>query len=150
MNTIVGPDLGGAFFPTSDWWILMFWVVPPLILLALSIVVRLSARVRSAAAAQQASGLVTLPLIVITAGQTSGALFGAGVATGWIVGAIAWLGALLGISRGAHAVTRERLLGVAPMKMRGKRPPGTPPPPPETLAAPHIEPPPPPPGLPER
>jgi ABC-type Na+ efflux pump permease subunit len=151
VNLIVGPDIGGGiFFPTSDWWILMFWVVPPFILLALSLVVRLSARVRSAAAAQQASALVTLPLILIAAGQTLGALFGAGAETGWLVGVVAWLAALLGISRGARSVTRERLLGIAPVKAKHGRPAGSPPPPPQKLAAPHIEAPPPPPVMPGR
>ncbi len=55
VNTIVGPDVGGWFFPTSQWWILMLWVVPPFLALTLSLVLRLSAKVKSTAAAQQAS-----------------------------------------------------------------------------------------------
>ena len=43
----------------------------------LSLVLRLSAKVKSTAAAQQASGLVSLPLIGLAYGQSSGALFGA-------------------------------------------------------------------------
>lgn len=113
VNIIVGPSVGGWFFPTADWWLLMFWVVPPFIALALSFVVRVSSRVKSAAAAQQASGLITLPLILVAAGQSSGALFGQHF-TGWIVGIVAWLGAGLGLARGRHAVNRERLLGVDP------------------------------------
>ena len=113
VNIIVGPDVGGWFFPTADWWLLMFWVVPPFIALALSFVVRVSSKVKSAAAAQQASGLITLPLILVAAGQSSGALFGAAGA-GWALGVIAWLGAILGLIRGEHAVNRERLLGVDP------------------------------------
>jgi ABC-type Na+ efflux pump permease subunit len=113
VNIIVGPDVGGWFFPTADWWLLMFWVVPPFIALALSFVVRVSSRVKSAAAAQQASGLVTLPLILVAAGQSTGALFGKH-GTGWIIGIIAWLGAGLGLVRGRTAVNRERLLGIDP------------------------------------
>lgn len=113
VNIIVGPDVGGWFFPTADWWLLMFWVVPPFIALALSFVVRVSSRVKSAAAAQQASGLITLPLILLAAGQSSGALFGAHSA-GWALGAAAWIGAGIGLARGRHAVNRERLLGVDP------------------------------------
>lgn len=113
VNIIVGPDVGGWFFPTADWWLLMFWVVPPFIALALSFVVRVSSKVKSAAAAQQASGLITLPLILVAAAQSSGALFGA-AAAGWFLGLAAWLGALLGLIRGRHAVNRERLLGVDP------------------------------------
>ncbi|MEI2652362.1 MAG: ABC transporter permease [Microthrixaceae bacterium] len=79
VNVIVGPEVGGWFFPTAQWWVLMFWVLPPFLAITLSLVLRLSARVKSTAAAQQASGLVTLPLIMIAYGQTTGALFGAQV-----------------------------------------------------------------------
>jgi ABC-2 type transport system permease protein len=111
VNVTVGPQVGGWFFPTSDWWILMFWVVPPFLAITLSVVLRLSARVRSGAAAQQASGLVTLPLIIIAYAQSSGVLLGAG-RTAIALGAVAWLFAVWGLWRGAGAVTRARLLGV--------------------------------------
>ena len=111
VNLIVGPKVGGWFFPTRAWWVLMLWVVPPFLAITLSVVLRLSARVKSAAAAQQASGLVTLPLIMLSYGQSTGALLGAG-RSGLVVGAIAWIGAGLGLMRGARAVTRARLLGI--------------------------------------
>ena len=111
VNLIVGPHVGGWFFPTRNWWILMFWVVPPFLAITLSVVLRLSARVKSAAAAQQASGLVTLPLVVVSFGVASGDLFGAGDSAFW-VGLLAWLLAAYGLLRGARAVTRARLLGV--------------------------------------
>ena len=47
VNLIVGPEVGGWFFPTREWWVLMLWVVPPFLALTLSIVLRLSARVKS-------------------------------------------------------------------------------------------------------
>jgi ABC-type Na+ efflux pump permease subunit len=112
VNGLVGPQVGGWFFPTRDWWVLMFWIVPPFIGLALSLIVRISARVKSATAAQQASGLVTLPLILVAYGQTSGSVLFGQASAGFIIGALAWLGAALGLVRGARAVTRERLLGV--------------------------------------
>lgn len=111
VNLLVGPKVGGWFFPTLEWWILMLWVVPPFIALALAAVLRISARVRSATAAQQASGLVTLPLILLSYAQSSGSLFGE-ARLGVLVGTVAWLGAALGLMRGARSVTRERLLGV--------------------------------------
>ncbi len=110
VNVVVGPRVGGWFFPTGDWWLLMFWVVPPFLALTLSVVLRLSGRVRSAAAAQQASGLVTLPLIMVSYAQLSGALFGTGSAVAF--GSMAWLGAAWGLVRGQRAVRRSRLLGV--------------------------------------
>jgi len=111
VNLIVGPNVGGWFFPTQAWWVLMLWVVPPFLAITLSVVLRLSARVKSAAAAQQASGLVTLPLIMLSYGQSTGALLGAS-RSGLVVGAVAWTVAILGLMRGARAVTRARLLGI--------------------------------------
>jgi ABC-type Na+ efflux pump permease subunit len=111
VNLIVGPHVGGWFFPTSAWWVLMLWVVPPFLAITLSVVLRLSARVKSAAAAQQASGLVTLPLIMLSYAQSTGGLLGAGHAGLW-VGLFAWMAAILGLKRGARAVTRPRLLGI--------------------------------------
>lgn len=112
VNLIVGPEVGGWFFPTTQWWILMAWVVPPFLALTLSLVLRLSARVKSTAAAQQASGLVSLPLIMVAYSQSTGALFG-GARVTWIIGGLAWLLALVGLRRGMRAVSRARLLGVA-------------------------------------
>jgi len=111
VNLFVGPEVGGWFFPTGSWWTLMLWVVPPFLALTLSIVLRLSARVKSTAAAQQAAGLVTLPMIAIAYSQSTGALFGAS-SSGLVIGVIAWVLAVFGLSRGMRAVSRSRLLGV--------------------------------------
>ncbi|MCP5025146.1 MAG: ABC transporter permease subunit [Actinomycetia bacterium] len=111
VNLIVGPELGGWFFPTPQWWVLMLWVVPPFLAFTLSLVLRLSAKVRSTAAAQQAAGLVSLPLIMIAYGQSTGALFGSGTVILWI-GTVAWIAALTGLARGMRSVRRGSLLGV--------------------------------------
>src|SRR5262249_19161906 len=111
VNLIVGPKVGGWFFPTANWWILMLWVLPPFIMLALAVILAISARVSSAAAAQQASALATLPLIIIAYGVSSNTLFrGHLVAVG--IGSLAWCGAVLALWRGSRAVSRERLLGM--------------------------------------
>jgi ABC-type Na+ efflux pump permease subunit len=112
VNTIVGPEVGGWFFPTRQWWVLMLWVVPPFLALTLSLVLRLSAKVKSTAAAQQASALVSLPLIMVAYSQATGSLYG-GDALAWYVGAVAWVLALVGLWRGVKVITRARLLGVA-------------------------------------
>ncbi|MCZ7525457.1 MAG: ABC transporter permease [Acidimicrobiia bacterium] len=111
VNVIVGPGLGGWFFPTSNWWVLMGWVVPPFIALALALILAVSAKVSSAAAAQQASALVSLPLILVAYGVASGTLFQAQAAA-VAIGGVAWLGAAIALWRGARVVTRERLLGL--------------------------------------
>jgi ABC-type Na+ efflux pump permease subunit len=112
VNTIVGPEVGGWFFPTSQWWVLMLWVVPPFLALTLSLVLRLSAKVKSTAAAQQASALVSLPLIMVAYSQATGSLYG-GNSLAWYIGAIAWVLAVIALWRGIRVVTRGRLLGVA-------------------------------------
>jgi len=111
VNVIVGPDVGGWFFPTGAWWVLMFWVVPPFLALALSVILRVSGRVKSASAAQQASGLVTLPLIILTYAQSSGTTVGV-AGSAWVIGAVAWVLAGIGLWRGARAVSRPRLMGI--------------------------------------
>ncbi len=112
VNLVVGPKVGGWFFPTAEWWVMMLWIIPPFLLLTLSLVLRLSARVRSTAAAQQASGLITLPLIGIAYSQATGALMGTGMTAGLLLGAIAWVVAAVSLHRGVRSVTRQRLLGV--------------------------------------
>ncbi len=112
VNLTVGPEVGGWFFPTYQWWVMILWVLPPFLAICLSLVLRLSARVKSTAAAQQASGLVSLPLIMIAYSQSTGVLLGAGNMP-YYVGAIAWVIALVSLQRGVRSVTRSRLLGVA-------------------------------------
>jgi len=112
VNAIVGPDVGGWFFPTPQWWVLMLWVVPPFLALTLALVLRLSARVKSTAAAQQASALVSLPLIMVAYSQATGSLYG-GASLAWYVGGAAWVLAAVALWRGVRSVTRARLLGVA-------------------------------------
>ncbi len=112
VNTIVGPDVGGWFFPTPQWWVLMLWVVPPFLAFTLALVLRLSAKVQSTAAAQQASALVSLPLIMVAYSQATGSLYG-GDALAWYIGGIAWILAVVALWRGVRVVTRARLLGVA-------------------------------------
>ncbi|MEX1007153.1 MAG: ABC transporter permease subunit [Acidimicrobiia bacterium] len=111
VNLIVGPKVGGWFFPTGNWWILMLWVLPPFIAIALAVILVISARVSSAAAAQQSSALATLPLIVIAYGVSSNTIF-KGQALAFGIGALAWIVALLALWRASRAVSRERLLGM--------------------------------------
>lgn len=111
VNLTVGSQLGHWFFPTTNWWLLMVWVLPPFVALALSMILAISAKVSSAAAAQQASALVTLPLIVIAYVVASGSLFHA-TTFALAVGAVAWVAAVVALRRGGRALRRERLLGM--------------------------------------
>lgn len=113
VNSIVGPKVGGWFFPTRDWWVLMLWFVPPFLIFAMTLVLRLSARVKSTVAAQQGSGLVTLPMILLAYSQSTGSLFGASTTSTVLIGLAVWLAAALSLLSGMRAVRRSRLLGVA-------------------------------------
>ena len=111
VNLIVGPQVGGWFFPTANWWILVLWVVPPFLALVVGIILRISSRVTSAAAAQQASALVTLPLVILAYGLSTGSLSRART-FGGLLGLGAWIGAVFVLWRGARSLRRERLLGL--------------------------------------
>lgn len=111
VNVTSAESMGGWFFPTTDWWILIFWVVPPFLAVALSVIVAISARVKSAAAAQQASQLITLPVILLAYGIASGLLFNS-IGAALVIGALAWVAAIVGLARGTRAIDRERLVGV--------------------------------------
>jgi ABC-type Na+ efflux pump permease subunit len=111
VNIIVGPQVGGWFFPTTNWLLLVLWVVPPFLALVVALILRISARVSSAAAAQQSSALITLPLVIGAYGMASASLSRAKVFCG-IVGLLAWCLAALALWRGIRSVRRERLLGL--------------------------------------
>jgi ABC-type Na+ efflux pump permease subunit len=110
VNIKVGPLIGGWFFPTAGWWILIVWVVPPFIALALSVILWVSSKVRSTAAAQQAATLVSLPVIFAAYGVSSGLLINPIIAAIGI-GVIAWILAIAGLISGSRSISRESLLG---------------------------------------
>ena len=112
VNLTVGRDLGAWFFPTAGWVVLIVWVIPPFITVAIAIVLRMSARMRSAAAAQQSSSLVTLPVIILSYAATAKVVSAPG-RTAFFIGAVAWIVAIALAARGASKMKRERLLGVA-------------------------------------
>jgi ABC-type Na+ efflux pump permease subunit len=110
VNIKVGPLVGGWFFPTAGWWILIIWVVPPFIALALSVILWVSSKVRSTAAAQQAATLVSLPVIFAAYAVSSGLLLNP-ILAGFAIGAVAWVFAAIGLVFGSRSLQRERLLG---------------------------------------
>jgi len=112
VNVIVGPQIGGWFFPTAGWMLLVLWVIPPFITIALALILRLSARVRSAASAQQASSLVTLPVILMSYAVASGLIYSP-VLSAAITGLVAWIIVAILLATGSKSIKRERLLGVS-------------------------------------
>lgn len=112
VNVMVGSQLGGWFFPTPGWVLLVLWVIPPFIAIALALILRLSARVRSSAAAHQASSLVTLPVILMSYGVATGLLYSP-IVSAAVAGLIAWIIAAILLVTGSKSIKRERLLGVS-------------------------------------
>lgn len=114
VNLMLADSVGRIFFPTTAWLILIFWVLPAFLITSLSVVLRISSRVKSGAAAQQASSLTTFPLILITYAQVNESLIGSssGLASFWL-GSVIWVVALALVYRGATRLPRSRLLGVA-------------------------------------
>lgn len=111
VNIRVGPLFGGWFFPTTGWWVLILWVMPPFLAVAISVIVRVSGKVQSTVAAQQSATLVSLPIILGSYAVSSGVVvdptFGA---LGF--GVLMWILAAIGLVRGSRVLRRESLLGV--------------------------------------
>ena len=111
VDLIVGRKVGSWFFPTTSWWLLMAFVVPPCIALAVEVIIAISAKVSSSAAAQQASSLISLPLIGVAYAISSGTF----VTSTWsvvFIGLGLWVVAALLLRRLSRTVTRERLRGM--------------------------------------
>jgi hypothetical protein len=108
---VLASKVDGVVFPTGNWWVLLFWMTPPVLILAISVILHISSRVTSGAAAQQAASVISLPLVVVAYGVSSNALFDT-PELAWIVGAIAWVAALTAITVCSRALPRERLLGL--------------------------------------
>jgi len=111
VNVRVGPLFGGWFFPTPGWWVLIFWVMPPFLAVAISVIVRVSGRVQSTVAAQQAATLVSLPIILGSYGVSSGVVVDPTIGA-FVFGVVMWLLAILGLVRGSRVLRRDSLLGV--------------------------------------
>ncbi|MFQ5554400.1 MAG: ABC transporter permease [Acidimicrobiia bacterium] len=111
VNLRVGPLFGGWFFPTTGWWVLIFWVMPPFLAVAISVIVRVSGRVQSTVAAQQAATLVSLPIILGSYAVSSGVVVDPTLGA-FVFGVVMWVLATLGLVRGSRVLRRDTLLGV--------------------------------------
>ena len=108
-------NLGGyhimhrMFFPEPSWWPLVFFVGPGVSLVGLGATVLVSSKAKTFMSAQQASGLLVLPLLFLMIGQFAG-LFFLTPATVWVVGLIFWAFGALVIWVGAKTFTRGELI----------------------------------------
>jgi ABC-type Na+ efflux pump permease subunit len=65
---------GGLIFPDIEWLIIIFWISPAINLLSLIFTVMVSAKSETFQEAQQVSGLLVLPVILVLIGQMTGVL----------------------------------------------------------------------------
>lgn len=88
-NAAAWPVMHRVFFPTPMWFALVFWLMPAVAAMGLAATVLVSSRVRTFQEAQQLGGLVVLPVILLVAGQVTGALF-LHLGTVLLLGAVLW------------------------------------------------------------
>lgn len=65
---------GGLIFPDIKWLIIILWISPAINLLSLIFTVMVSAKSKTFQEAQQVSGLLVLPVVLILVGQITGVL----------------------------------------------------------------------------
>jgi ABC-type Na+ efflux pump permease subunit len=67
--------VGRVFFPTAPWWPLVFWLGPAVSVAGLGATVLMSSKAKTFMEAQQASGMLVLPILFLMIGQLSGLFF---------------------------------------------------------------------------
>lgn len=107
-NGVAWPIVHRVFVPTALWVVMIVWLAPAVAALGMGVMVRVSARARTAQEANQLGGAVILPLIFAAVAQSTGLLLvSLPVAIG--IGAVVWAAAALLLTRGAARFTRDRL-----------------------------------------
>lgn len=90
VNVAGMPIMGRVWFPLPHWWALILWVAPAVAALGMLVIVMVSSRVSTFMAAQQASGLLVLPIVLLVIGQISGVVY-FGVELVLLLGAVIWV-----------------------------------------------------------
>jgi ABC-2 type transport system permease protein len=107
-NGVAWPVMHRIFVPTQLWMVMIFWVGPAVATLGLAVMVRVSARTKTAQEANQLGGAVILPLIFLSVGQSSGLLL-VTLPIALAIGAAVWVVALLLVRGGLKRFTRDQL-----------------------------------------
>ncbi|MHB1354606.1 MAG: ABC transporter permease subunit [Anaerolineae bacterium] len=108
-------NLGGyhvmqrLFFPEPSWWPLVIFVGPGVSLAGLGATVLVSSKAKTFMSAQQAGGLLVLPVVFLMIGQLAGLFFLTPGAV-WAVGLVFWAIGALFIWLGAKTFTRGELI----------------------------------------
>jgi len=101
--------VGRIFFPTATWWPLVFWVGPALAVAGLGATVLMSSKAKTFMEAQQASGMLVLPVVFLMIGQLTG-LFFLGVGLLLFVGLLIWAVGLWLVWVGSKTFSRGELI----------------------------------------
>jgi ABC-2 type transport system permease protein len=107
-NGVAWPVMHRIYLPTKLWLLMIVWVAPAVATLGLGVMVRVSARARTAQEANQLGGAVILPLIFLAVGQSTGLLL-VDLPVAFAIGGVVWLIALFLVARGARRFTRDQL-----------------------------------------
>lgn len=99
VNVAGMPIMGRVWFPLAHWWPLILWVAPAVAALGMSVIVLVSSRVSTFMEAQQTSGVLVLPVVLLVIGQLAGVIylsvelvFALGVVLWLIDAALIWVG----------------------------------------------------------
>jgi ABC-2 type transport system permease protein len=111
-NGVAWPVLHRIFVPTSLWLVMIFWLAPAVAAFGMGVMVRVSARARTAQEANQLGGAVILPLIFAAVAQSTGLLL-VSLPVAFAIGGAVWLLAIGLLVRGASRFTRDRLAAAA-------------------------------------
>ena len=103
------PLFGWPILPDATWLLLALWVAPAAAAMALGATVIVSSRAKSFQDANQISGLVVLPVVVLMVAQASGVTF-LGVWLTFLVGLVFWFLAAVLYVIGARTLRRSELL----------------------------------------
>ncbi len=103
------PIMGRVWFPLAHWIPLIFWVAPAIATLGMSVIVMVSSRVSTFMEAQQTSGILVLPIVLLVIGQVSGVIY-LSVELVVALGAVIWLVDAVLIWLGLKQFSRSALM----------------------------------------
>ncbi|MBX3064513.1 MAG: ABC transporter permease subunit [Anaerolineae bacterium] len=90
LNGLGASIMGGIWFPTPVWWVLIIWLAPAVSVLGMLGAVVVSARARTFMEAYQMTGLLVLPVLLLLIGQVAGVI-SLSIEVTLFVGCAVWL-----------------------------------------------------------
>ncbi len=103
------PVMGRVWFPLAHWWPLILWVSPAVAALGMSVIVLVSSRVSTFMEAQQTSGILVLPVVLLVIGQLAGVIY-LSAALVFALGVVIWIIDAVLIWIGVKQFSRSKLM----------------------------------------